>query len=185
MLKKTYHYQYFLQNGPSLITINIYLPMLTECLPHSKFKKTGWSANTHISIYEIGGKYYNVVVEVSFISNRIQQWNNTRKKHFVDIRKHIETLLHLSVVTREATGLIKLATKCIRSSFISPESVVEYAPPQMICSHDNYTTSSEEKIFKQLIHILCCSIWNLAHLCIPVSLPLRLWNSLYCICAHT
>ena len=32
-------------------------------------------------------------------------------KHFVDIRKHIETLLHLSVVTREATRLIKLATK--------------------------------------------------------------------------
>ena len=34
-----------------------------------------------------------------------------KKKQFVDIRKHIETLLHLSVVTREATGLIKLATK--------------------------------------------------------------------------
>ena len=33
-----------------------------------------------------------------------------KKKHFVDISKHIETLLHLSVVTREATGLIKLAT---------------------------------------------------------------------------
>ena len=32
------------------------------------------------------------------------------KEHFVDIRKHIETLLHLSVVAREATGLIKLAT---------------------------------------------------------------------------
>ena len=30
------------------------------------------------------------------------------KKHFVDIRKHIETLLHLSVVTRETTGLIML-----------------------------------------------------------------------------
>ena len=52
-----------------------------------------------------------VVVVVSFISNRIQQWNITRKKHFVDISKHIETLLHLSMVTREATGLIKLATK--------------------------------------------------------------------------
>ena len=50
-----------------------------------------------------------VVVVVSFISNRIQQWNNTRKKHFVDISKHIETLLHLSVVTREVTELIKLA----------------------------------------------------------------------------
>ena len=33
-----------------------------------------------------------------------------QEKHFVDIRKHIETLLHLSMVTREATGLIKLAT---------------------------------------------------------------------------
>ena len=32
------------------------------------------------------------------------------KKHFVDISKHIQTLLHLSVITREATGLIKLAT---------------------------------------------------------------------------
>ena len=32
-------------------------------------------------------------------------------KHLVDISKHIETLLHLSVVTREAAGLIKLATK--------------------------------------------------------------------------
>ena len=52
-----------------------------------------------------------VVVVVSFISNRIQQWNNTRKrKYFLDIHKHIEILLHLSVVTREATGLIKLAT---------------------------------------------------------------------------
>ena len=32
-----------------------------------------------------------------------------QKKHFVDISKHIETLLHLPVVTREATGLINLA----------------------------------------------------------------------------
>ena len=31
------------------------------------------------------------------------------KKHFVDIRKQIETLLHLSVVTREAAGLINEA----------------------------------------------------------------------------
>ena len=46
-----------------------------------------------------------LVVAVSFISNRIQQLNNTRKKHFVDISKH------LSVVTKEAMGLIKLATK--------------------------------------------------------------------------
>ena len=29
-----------------------------------------------------------VVVVVSFISNRIQQWNNTRKKYFVDIIEH-------------------------------------------------------------------------------------------------
>ena len=34
-----------------------------------------------------------------------------QEKHFVGIRKHIESLLHLSAVTREATGLIKLATK--------------------------------------------------------------------------
>ena len=34
-----------------------------------------------------------------------------KKQHFVDISKHIEPLLHLPVVTREATGLIKLATK--------------------------------------------------------------------------
>ena len=55
---------------------------------------------------------FKVVIVVSFISNRIQQWNNTRKKkHFVDISKHIETLLHLSMVTREAAGLTKLATK--------------------------------------------------------------------------
>ena len=33
------------------------------------------------------------------------------QKDFVDISKHIETLLHLPVVTREAAGLIKLATK--------------------------------------------------------------------------
>ena len=52
-----------------------------------------------------------VIVVVSFISNRIQQWNTTREKHIVDIRKHIETLLHLSVVTREVAVLIKLATK--------------------------------------------------------------------------
>ena len=53
-----------------------------------------------------------VVVVVSFISNRIQNGTIPIKiKHFVDIRKHIETLLHLSVVTREATGLIKLAKK--------------------------------------------------------------------------
>ena len=44
---------------------------------------------------------------VRFISNRIQQWNNTT----VDISKHIETLLHLPVITIEAAGLIKLATK--------------------------------------------------------------------------
>ena len=57
--------------------------------------------------FHLSESYISVVV-VSFISNRIQQWNNTRKKgkHFVDIRKHIETLLHLSVVTKEATGLI-------------------------------------------------------------------------------
>ena len=35
---------------------------------------------------------------------------HNQKKHFVDISKQIETLLHLSVVTREAVGLIKLAT---------------------------------------------------------------------------
>ena len=34
-----------------------------------------------------------------------------QKQHFVDISKHIETLLHLPVVTREAAGLVKLATK--------------------------------------------------------------------------
>ena len=35
-----------------------------------------------------------VVVIVSFISNRIKQWKNTRKKHFAYINKHIEALLH-------------------------------------------------------------------------------------------
>ena len=42
------------------------------------------------------------------------QQNTTREqyqKHFVDISKHTETLLHLPVVAREAAGLIKLATK--------------------------------------------------------------------------
>ena len=34
-----------------------------------------------------------------------------QKQHFVDISKQIETLLHLPVVTREPTGLIKLATE--------------------------------------------------------------------------
>ena len=34
-----------------------------------------------------------------------------QQQHFVDISKHIGTLLHLPVVTREATWLIKLATK--------------------------------------------------------------------------
>ena len=43
-------------------------------------------------------------------SSRIQQWNNTSAEHFEDIRKHIETL-HLSVVTREAAGIIKLVAK--------------------------------------------------------------------------
>ena len=32
------------------------------------------------------------------------------QKHFIDISKHVETLLHLPVATRETTGLIKLAT---------------------------------------------------------------------------
>ena len=41
-----------------------------------------------------------------------------QEKHFVDIRKHIETLLHLSVVTRAAAGLIKLATPS-NSAFLS------------------------------------------------------------------
>ena len=36
-----------------------------------------------------------------------------QEKHLVDIRKHIEALLHLSVVTREATGLIKLTTNIV------------------------------------------------------------------------
>ena len=34
-----------------------------------------------------------------------------QKQHFVDISKHIETLLHLPVVTSGATWFIKLATK--------------------------------------------------------------------------
>ena len=34
-----------------------------------------------------------------------------QEKHFVDISKHAEILLHMSVVTREAARLIKLATK--------------------------------------------------------------------------
>ena len=34
-----------------------------------------------------------------------------QEKHFADIIKHTETLLHLPVVTREAARLIKLATK--------------------------------------------------------------------------
>ena len=53
-----------------------------------------------------------LVVVVSFIST---EYNNGtilgKRKHFVDIRKHIETLLHLSVVNKQTTGLIKLATK--------------------------------------------------------------------------
>ena len=34
-----------------------------------------------------------VAVIVSFVSNRMQQWNS-KKKYFVDISKHIESLLH-------------------------------------------------------------------------------------------
>ena len=34
-----------------------------------------------------------------------------QEKRFVDISTHIETLLHVSVVTTKAGGLIKLATK--------------------------------------------------------------------------
>ena len=34
-----------------------------------------------------------------------------QEKHLLDISKHTGTLLHLSVVTREATGIIKQATK--------------------------------------------------------------------------
>ena len=33
-----------------------------------------------------------------------------QEKNVVDISKHIETLLHLSMVSREAPGLIKLAS---------------------------------------------------------------------------
>ena len=32
--------------------------------------------------------YKGIVVEVSFISNRIHQWNNTRKEHSVSTLKH-------------------------------------------------------------------------------------------------
>ena len=46
-----------------------------------------------------------------FQQNTTMEQYQEKQKHFVDLRKHIETLLHLSVVTREATGLIKLATK--------------------------------------------------------------------------
>ena len=42
-------------------------------------------------------------------NTRMEQYQ--KKQHFVDISKHFETLLHLPVVAREATGLIKLATK--------------------------------------------------------------------------
>ena len=52
-----------------------------------------------------------VVVGLGFISNRIQQGKN--QQQFVDVSKHIETLLYLPVVTIEATGLIKLATEGI------------------------------------------------------------------------
>ena len=59
VLKKTYHYHYLLPNRPNLININIHLPLWTEGLQYSKSKKRDWSANIHIFIYEIGGKYYN------------------------------------------------------------------------------------------------------------------------------
>ena len=45
-----------------------------------------------------------------FQQNTTMEQYQEKIKHFVDIRKHIETLLHLSAVTREAAGLIKLAT---------------------------------------------------------------------------
>ena len=41
----------------------------------------------------------------------LQNTTIPEKKHIVVISKHIETLLHLPVVTREAAGFIKLATK--------------------------------------------------------------------------
>ena len=46
----------------------------------------------------------------SFQQNTTME-QHQEKKHFIGISKHIETLLHLSVVTREATGIIKLAPK--------------------------------------------------------------------------
>ena len=49
-----------------------------------------------------------------------------QEKHFVDISKHIETLLHLSVVTREAAGLIKLATKMWITMWIDLEKSIVF-----------------------------------------------------------
>ena len=80
-------------------------------------KHTDFTHNHFFSVWTLQGYLYQnkfpiVVVVVSFISTEYS--NGTipgKRKHFVDIRKHIETLLHLPVVTREATGLIKLATK--------------------------------------------------------------------------
>ena len=47
------------------------------------------------------------------------------QKHFVDISKHIEALLHLPVVTRETAGLIKLATK---NTKLSPMGQIIWQP---------------------------------------------------------
>ena len=58
---------------------------------------------------------YGGMAHLSSSSKSYFQQNTTieqyqKKKHFLDFSKHIKISLYLSVVTREAAGLIKLAT---------------------------------------------------------------------------
>ena len=66
-------------------------------------------ANIHDAISSRGGGGDSSSSRFYFQQNTTME--QYQEKHFVDISKHIETLLHLTVVTQEATGLIKLATK--------------------------------------------------------------------------
>ena len=82
-----------------------------------------------------------------------------QEKQFVDISKHIETLLHLSMVTREATGLIKLATNLVAY----PNHVVPG------CSSPSYTSSKlsgEIATIQLMVYCQACSrqfFWHMEH----------------------
>ena len=80
----------------------IYDNPVSYCVHHSNGKSGTWiSLSTHKNS---SSKFY-------FQQNTTME--QYQKQHFVDITKHIGTLLHLRVVTREAAGLIELAAEKI------------------------------------------------------------------------